>query len=102
MVLLSSPSFIWHKQRGSLELFTPLEAVKENANNKVVHMPPTRIGTREVNVSTKVTNIPSIREDLILVGTFQDYMNEIVGEDTSFDKDFHASIIIIKPSPIVG
>lgn len=29
-------------------------------------------------------------------------MNEIVGEDTSLDEDFDASIKIIKPSPIDG
>jgi CobQ-like glutamine amidotransferase family enzyme len=83
-------------------LFTPPRIAKENANNKVIHTPPTRTSTREINVSTKATNTPSTKKDLILVGTFQDYMNEIVGEDTSLDKDSNASIRIIKPSPIDG
>ncbi len=44
-------------------------------------MPLAKTCTREANTSTKVTNIPSIREDLIMVKTFQDYMNKIVGVD---------------------
>jgi hypothetical protein len=43
-----------------------------------------------------------MKEDLILIGTFQNYMNEIVGEDTSLDKDSNASIRIFKPLPIIG
>jgi hypothetical protein len=78
-----------------LELFTPPVVIKENAN-KAIHTPLARTGVRETNVSTKITNILGIREDLILVRTFQDYMNEIVGEDISHDKDFDASIRIIK------
>ncbi len=80
---------------------TPLIVIKKNAN-KAIHMPLAIIGTREANVSIKITNIHGIRKDLILVGTFQDYMNKIVGEDISHDKDFDASIRIIKPPPIVG
>jgi hypothetical protein len=75
---------------------------KKNVNNKAVYTPLPRIGTKEVNANTKVVNTPGIRKDLILVGTFQDYMNKIVGEDTSHEKDSNASIKIIKPPPIVG
>jgi len=37
---------------------------------------------------------------LILVGTFQNYMNKIIGEDISLDKDFDALVRIIKLLPI--
>jgi hypothetical protein len=36
-----------------------------------------------------------------MVRTFQDYMNEIIGEDTSLDKNFDALVRIIKALPIV-
>ncbi len=85
-----------------LEFSTPPLAIKKNVNNKAIYTSLPRIGTREANASTKVTNTLGIRKDLILIGTFQDYMHEIVGEDTSHDKDSYASIRIIKPSPIVG
>ncbi len=60
-------------------------------------MPLVGIGTRKANASKKVVT----REHLILVGTFQDYMNEIIGEDTSIHKDSNELIRIIKPLPIV-
>jgi hypothetical protein len=47
-------------------------------------------------------NTPGTKEDLILVGTFQNYMNEIVGEDTSLDKDLNALVRNFKPLLIIG
>jgi hypothetical protein len=74
-----------------------LATAKENASNKIIYMAPTGIGTRKANASNKVINTPNTRKHLILVGTFQDYMNEIIGEDTSFDKDIDELVGIIKP-----
>ncbi len=73
-----------------------------NASNKAIHTPLERIGIRKASASNNAINIPSTREDLILVRTFQNYMNMIVGEDTSLDKDSNALVRIFKPLPIVG
>jgi len=100
--MFSYPNFISHKQRGLLESFTPSTIAKESVSNKVVHTPPIGIGIREASASSKATNIPGTKEDLILLGKFQKYTNKIVKEDTSHDKDFDASIKIIKlPSILV-
>jgi hypothetical protein len=40
-ILFSSPNFILNKYRGLLESFTPSIIAKENASNKIIHMPPT-------------------------------------------------------------
>jgi hypothetical protein len=65
-------------------------------------MVPVGIGTRKANASKKVINTIRTRKHLILVRTFQDYMNEIIGEEKSIDKDFDALVKIIKPLLIVA
>jgi hypothetical protein len=82
-----------------LKSSTPSATTKENASNKIVYMPLVGIGIKKANASNKVTNTPSTQEHLILVGAFQDYTNEIIGEDTSLDKDFDELVRIIKPLP---
>jgi hypothetical protein len=73
-----------------------------NASNKAIHTPLERISTRKISASNNAINILGTRENLILIRTFQNYMNKIVGEDTSLDKDSNASVRIFKPLPIVG
>ncbi len=80
----------------------PPTIAKESVSNKATHTPPIGIGTREANVCNKVANIPCTRENPILLGQFQDYMNKIVGEDTSLDKDFDTLVRIIKLPPIAS
>ncbi len=81
-----------------LQFSKPSATTKKNASIKIVHMPRVGIGTRKINASKKVLT----REHLILVGTFQDYMNEIIGQDTSIDKDSNVLVKIIKLLPIVA
>ncbi len=73
---------------------------KENASNKIVYMPPSRINIRKANASNKVTNALGTQEHLIMVRTIHNYTNEIIAEDTSLDKDFDELVRIIKPLPI--
>jgi hypothetical protein len=52
-----------------LDSFTPLVHAKQVPNIQVIHIPPT--------LDTK--------EELIQLGTFQDYLHEIIQEETSQD-----------------
>ncbi len=44
----------------------------------------------------------STKEDLIQLGTFFDFLNEVIHEYTSPYKDSDAFVRIVKPPPIVG
>ncbi len=83
-ILLSFP-IISHGQKISLESTTPPTLAKRNPNTHAAHnIPPT-----------------STKEDPILLRNFQNYMNKIIQEDTSLEKEDFNSIKIIKTPPII-
>jgi hypothetical protein len=69
----------------SLESTTPPTLAKRNPNTHATHnIPPT-----------------STKEDPILLRTFQNFMNKIIQEDKSLEKEDSYSMKIIKPPPII-